>query len=435
MMRSGICLLACVVSASQLKADVVTEWNEELRSTIRATSTPPPRASRAMAMVHSAVYDAVNATDRTHQAYRYTSLASGSSADAAAAQAARDVLVSLYPTRQSIYDTKLSQQLSTIANGPAKSSGISLGSAVALDMIAWRSTDGSSAVSSYAPVIAPGRWRPTPNGFAPALLPQWGDVTPFAMLTTASFRPIAPPALSSVEYANALNEVKTIGSATSSIRTSDQTQIAQFWANGAGTETPPGHWNRIALLVGQQQGNSLVDNARMFAQLNVSMADAAISSWECKYHFDLWRPVTAIHDAEFDDNPLTTDDDTWTSLLVTPPFPEYTSGHSTFSGAGASALANFFGTDAISFTVGSDDIADVLRSYTGFHEAALESGLSRLYGGIHFSFGNTAGDLAGANIGNYVGANYFTVIPEPASLMIVGVIAIAGLQRTRRKAR
>ena len=254
------------------------------------------------------------------------------------------------------------------------------------------------------------------------------------MPTAASFRPVAPPELSSTEYATALNEVKEIGSATSSIRTADQTQIARFWANGAGTETPPGHWNRIALLVGQQQGNSLADNARMLAQLNVSLADAAISSWDSKYHFDLWRPVTAIRDAEFDGNPLTIDDDTWMPLLVTPPFPEYTSGHSTFSGAGSSALANFFGTDAIPFTVGSDEISNVQRNYTGFQEASLESGLSRIYGGIHFSFGNTTGNLAGTNIGNYVSANYFAAVPEPSSVVLIGLgtLGIAGLRLRSR---
>jgi hypothetical protein len=421
MNRIAISCFALCVCVSQANADFITEWNEELRATIRATSTPPPRASRAMAMVHLAVYDAVNATNRTHQPFRYTTVVPNASAEAAAAQAARDVLVSLYPARQSTYDTLLSQQLSTIANGSAKSSGISLGSAVASDMIGWRSSDGSNASSTYASVNEPGRWRPTPNAFAQPLLPQWASVTPFAIPSAASFRAVAPPALNSVEYANAVNEVKALGSATSSIRTADQTEIAQFWANGAGTETPPGHWNRIALLVGQQQGNSPADNARMLAQLNVSLADAAISSWDTKYHYDLWRPITAIRDAEFDENSLTVDDDSWTPLLVTPPFPEYTSGHSTFSGAGAAALADFFGTDAIPFTVGSDDLANVLRSYNGFHEASIESGLSRIYGGIHFSFGNTAGESAGTNIGNYVSANYFAAIPEPSSIALLGL--------------
>lgn len=425
---TAIAQLAIVVPSS---ADVVTEWNEEVRDTIRATGTPPPRASRAMAMLHGAMYDATNAITQTHQPYRFTGTASGASIDAAAAQSARDVLVALYPSRASIYDAKLAAHLAAIPNSPAKSGGISLGSSVAADMVAWRSSDGSNSSSSYTPTNLPGRWQPTAPGFAPALLPQWASLQPFAMAAPSQFRPIAPPALTTAEYAAAVNQVKELGSVTSSTRTADQTQIAQFWANGAGTETPPGHWNRIALEVAETRNLSVADNARMLAQLNVSLADAAIVSWECKYHYDLWRPITAIREADTDGNPLTIDDDTWTPLLITPPFPEYTSGHSTFSGAGAAALAGFFGSDDIAFTIGSDDIADVERSYDSFSAAALESGLSRIYGGIHYSFANTAGLSSGDAVGAYVAANYFAVVPEPASLSLLAGAGLLGLRRRR----
>jgi hypothetical protein len=414
-------------------ADIVTDWNVELRNSIRALSTPPPRASRAMAMVHTAIFDAVNSADQDYVPYRYTALTPGASPEAAAAQAARDMLVSLFPTRTAIFDAQLTAQLGGIPNGVAKTAGIALGSTVATNMITWRSTDGSTASSSYASINAPGRWRPTGPGFAAPLLPQWGDVTPFGVPSTAPFLPAAPPALDSPEYAAALNEVKAIGPAIGSTRTADQTQIAQFWANGAGTETPPGHWNRIALDVGQLQGLSLKQNARMLAMLNVALADAAIVCWDGKYQYDLWRPITAIHDAELDGNPSTTDDDNWTPLLTTPPFPEYTSGHSTFSAAGAAVLAVVFGTDGIPFTVGSDDILGVERSFASFSAASEESGLSRIYGGIHFSFGNVGGRNSGIAIGNYVASNYFAVVPEPGTGLLAGLAGLCGMGLTQRR--
>ncbi|WP_169978499.1 vanadium-dependent haloperoxidase [Tautonia rosea] len=442
-MRLKLCWLTFTLIATPFallrsaSANFVTDWNVEVRNTIRATSTPPPRASRAMAMLHGAIYDATNAITRTHRPYRFRGVAPGASIEASAAQSARDVLVGLFPSRTAIYDAKLATQLSTIADGPAKAAGISLGSAVAAEMLSWRSNDGSDAPSSYTPTIAPGRWRPTEPGFAPALLPQWGAVTPFGITSVESFRPVAPPALDSVEYANAVNEVRLIGSATSSTRTADQTQIAQFWANGAGTETPPGHWNRIAIAASESRNLSIADNARMLAQLNIALADAAIVSWESKYLYDFWRPIDAIREGDTDGNPLTSDDDTWTPLLMTPPFPEYTSGHSTFSGAGAAALAGFFGTDAIAFTIGSDDIAGVERSYASFSAAASESGLSRIYGGIHFSFANVNGLSSGDAVGNSIAANYFQVIPEPSSLVLLGVgiagLAVHAVHRRRRR--
>ena len=193
------------------------------------------------------------------------------------------------------------------------------------------------------------------------------------MTTADQFLPVAPPSLTSAEYAKALNDVKAIGSATSTTRTADQTAIAQFWANGPGTSTPPGHWNVVAEIVSQTKGNSLEDNARLFAMLNVALADAGISCWDAKYEFDMWRPVTAIREAETDGNSATTEDATWTPLLTTPAFPTYSSGHSTFSGAGAAVLKAFFGTDRISFEVPSESSGVANRGFRSFTQAAEES--------------------------------------------------------------
>ena len=231
----------------------------------------------------------------------------------------------------------------------------------------------------------PGAWEPTPPAFAAYLLPQWGFVAPFAMESSDALRPPGPPPLDSAEWAADYNEVKALGAAVESTRTADQTEIARFWADGAGTETPPGHWNHIAQDVAAAQGNTLEQNARLFALLNLALADAAICAWDAKYAFNFWRPVTAIRFGDTDGNDATAADPTWSSFIATPPFPDYTSGHSTFSGAAARVLARFFGRDDIAFVTGSDALPGVTRSFAGFAAAAAEAGVSRIYGGIHYT--------------------------------------------------
>jgi membrane-associated phospholipid phosphatase len=193
--------------------------------------------------------------------------------------------------------------------------------------------------------------------------------------------------------------VKTLGAVNSSRRTADQTEIALFWADGAGTVTPPGHWNVIAQDVAAR--NSMRQKARLFALLNVALADAGIASWDAKYTYNFWRPVTAIRAGDTDGNPATAPDPTWTSLITTPPFPEYTSGHSTFSGAAAAVLSRFYGTPRVPFSTTSDALPGVVRDFSGFLEAAREAALSRLYGGIHFRSANEDGLKAGLAIGEW----------------------------------
>jgi len=198
---------------------------------------------------------------------------------------------------------------------------------------------------------------------------------------------------------------KELGRIDSSTRTVEQTLVARFWADGAGTVTPPGHWNVIARDVARQRGNTLDENARLFAWLNLAEADAGLVAWDCKYAFNFWRPITAIHDAESDGNP-TRRATLVDSIPRDPPFPEYISGHSTFSGAAAAVLAAFFGSDQISFTTTSGDLPSVSRSYQAFSEAAAEAGMSRIYGGIHFMSANLNGLSSGAELGGYVTAHF-----------------------------
>lgn len=436
---STIFLLCLLALANPVYADVVTDWNSVTLNAIKVDKTSPPRAARVLAMVHTAIYDAVNAIDRTHTSYHIDVTAPDSaSPEAAAATAAHQVLAQLFPTQLSTFDTALITSLSSVPGGQAKDDGISLGKAVGDEILIWRATDHSSDIVLYTPGGNPGDWRPTPPGNAPALLPNWPYVTPFAMTDGSQFRYDGPPDLTSSEYAESFNEVKSLGAKDSLTRTADQTEIALFWADGSGTTTPPGHWNQIAQNVAAAQGNTLFENARLFALLNIAEADAAIAAWDCKYAFNLWRPITAIREADTDGNPLTQVDPAWEPLITTPPFPESVSGHSTFSGAAARMLALFYSTDNIAFSNTSDGMPGVTRSYNSFTQAAFEAGRSRIYGGIHFEFSDFSAIMMGQNLSDYAFNNYLQpapVIPEFPSVILAmtGMIGLVSMLRRTKQ--
>jgi hypothetical protein len=446
-----VALFSVGISAPALAQDAVIEWNNVLLDAIREDRTAPPTAARAMAMTHIAIYDAVNAIDAGHEPYHFDGDApDGASIDAAVAAAAHRVLLSIFPAQQDFLDAALDAALAEIPDGAAKTAGIELGEMAADDIIALRADDGSTDVVEYMPDDAPGSWEPTPPGFAPAALPHWAHVTPFAMTSGSQFRRGGPPALTSAEYTEAFNDVKLLGRAENSTRTQDQSEIAEFWVNGPGTATPPGHWNIIAQVVAEAQGNTLVENARLFALMNIALADAAICSWDNKYTYNEWRPVTAIRNADLDGNPDTEADTEWSSYIPTPPFPDYTSGHSTFSAAASKVLELFFGTDDVAFTTNSDQTPEVMRSYTSFSHAADESGRSRIYGGIHWEHANQDGLGSGRDLGAYVFANYLKAIDDNGSgpgrprfcgilgggqmaLMLAGLAAMRFSSHRRRK--
>jgi hypothetical protein len=258
------------------------------------------------------------------------------------------------------------------------------------------------------------------------------------MTSGSQFRhSLGPPALTSAQYAADLNEVKSLGAVNSTTRTAEQTNIARFWADGANTSTPPGHWNRIAQTVGTNAGNTVSENARMFALLNLAEADAAIVSWDNKYQANFWRPVTAIRLADQDGNAATEADPNWLPLITTPPFPTYTSGHSTFSGAAAEILKLYFGTDNVNFTTSAEGAPGVPdRSFTSFSQAAAEAADSRLFGGIHYRFDNEHGLQNGIALGQFVYANELQPIPEPSSVALaaVALTVFAWAVRRRRRA-
>ena len=287
MTHVGILTVALLLIAPGPRAfaDVLTDWNSAALDAIRVARTSPPAASRVLAILHVSIYDAVNGISRTHQTYFVPSTVRASaSPDAAASAAAHRVLVTFFPGRAAAFDALFATTLSTLRNGPQRASGVAWGAFVADQILASRANDGADAVVPPPASGPPGTWVPTPPGFTPYLLPQWGMVVPFGMVSSDQFRPGGPPPLDSATWAANYHEVQALGAAFGSSRTAEQSAIAQFWADGAGTETPPGHWNHIAQEVVAMTGIPLDASARLFALLNIAMADAAICAWDAQVH-------------------------------------------------------------------------------------------------------------------------------------------------------
>ncbi len=410
----GVFLLA--LAPASARADVVTDWNEEAIATIGATRTFVVPGSRALAMMHLAMYDAISNITGDAAPYQVIRTAQTDlSPEAAAAAAAHRVLVFVFPARTAQLNARLVRSLAAVPPSPARARAVTYGNAVADAILAWRAQDHAEQTFTYVGVDRPGHWQPTPPAFGPPIYLQWEEVTPFAMTRGSQFRPPPPPALTSPEYAAAVNEVKALGAKDSTVRTPEQTQIAHFWADPVGTATTVGRWNQIAQQVAARRGYTRAQHARLFALLNTALADAAIVAWDCKLTADFWRPVTALRQADRDDNPGTAPDPTWEPLIPTPSFPEYVSGHATFSGAAAVILAHEFG-DENSFAVTSYQPPTVVRHYTSFSQAAREGTMSRLYGGIHYRFSCLEGLRCGQELGEYVWSHYFR--PEPTGAVI-----------------
>lgn len=423
-----------------LSADIVTQWNDTTLEALRLDSTPPPIASRALAMVHTAIFDAVNSITQSHRSYKLDVISPPTaSKEAAVSAAAAGVLTAIFPDQAATFLAKETAVLAGIVDGRDEAAGTAVGRLAAEAILTMRANDGSTAASAYQPGSEPGNWQPTPPDNLSAALPHWGSVTPFGLTAVQPINNlvgiVSIAELDSVEYAAAYNEVKELGSATSFTRTEDQTQIAKFWSNGPGTSTPPGFLNVMAQQVSAARNATLEQNARLFALLNIAMADTAISVWDAKYETDFWRPITAIRSGATDGTDLTIEDANWEPLITTPPFPSYASGHAAFSGAAASVLQKFFRTDSVSFTLESEEEGVSDRSYTSISQAAQESADSRLYGGIHWSFDNADGLVLGDAIGGFVTDTLLPSRPNAAALRIGlndGVLSVIGTDRAER---
>jgi membrane-associated phospholipid phosphatase len=387
--------------SAQDSGQPVIDWNQVLLSIVNTAGAQPAniQPTRNFAILHAAIYDAVNSIDRSHEPYLISVRAPREASETAAADAAaHTALVGLYPTQQNSLDSDYAAELAQVPNGPAKDKGIHLGEQVASDLLAIRSNDGSNVISR--PFVAgtnPGDYRLTPPNFPTPVFTTWGEVTPFVLERGDQFRPAAPPALTSDAYATAINEVKSLGSAASTTRTAEQTEIGKFW-------NPPiqNFWNQIAQTVALTHHSDLPTTARLFATLNVSFADSAIAFYDAKYTYRLWRPVTAIRLADTDGNPLTVADPTWLPLSGnTAADPSYPGAHSTISAAGADVLARFY-RDHQRFSVTSPALPGVTRSFTSFAAAAQEAGLSRIFSGQHTRLDHVAGLKLGHDVAGFV---------------------------------
>jgi len=377
--------------------NAVIEWNRTLLAIVRTPGAQPAtiHSTRNFAILHAAIYDAVNNIEPKFSPYlvRLSGVPRSASKIAAADQAAHDVLVSLYPGLTSL-DAELQQDLAQLADDERKAQGIAVGQAVASQLLAARATDGANATPPvYVPGTQPGDYQLTPPNFAPADFTQWPKVTPFALAQANEFRPGPPPALTSATYTKVFNEVKDLGFVDSTTRTADQTQIGKFW-NGNIQD----FWNEIAQTGALANHLNLEDSARLFALLNISLADTAIAFFEAKYTYNFWRPVTAVQLADTDGNPLTDPNTTWLPLSTkTAPDPSYPGAHSAISKAGATVLGFYFGNQ-FTFDVTSESLAGVTRHFTSFSAAGEEAGLSRIYAGQHFRTDHVAGKGLGRKV-------------------------------------
>jgi membrane-associated phospholipid phosphatase len=399
-----------------LSGDMVLRWNEALWSAARigGLSGPGPN-TRLGAIVQAAVYEAVNSIDGTHTPYLVDIPAPPfASEDAAVATAAHDAILGIFPAQKPIWDLELKDSLQGVKDSDAKTWGMQVGHAAAQIMLAVRAHDGSDAVVSYPPATKPGDWKPTPPPYLPALTPQWPNVTPFGLQSGSQFRSPPPPALTSPEYAADVNEIKQVGAFDSTTRTADQTDAALWWAGIPGIPASfIGMVNKIAENVAVARNNSLVDNARLFALLNLTLADETIGSFDSKQFHNLWRPVTAIREADTDGNPDTEADPNWMSLETTPNGPSYPSQHSGVAGAFSTVLAKYFGADNIPFSVSWEGLPGVTRSFDSFSQAAQECANSRIWLGIHYRFDTTAGLALGRSVGTYIYQNFLLPRTSP----------------------
>jgi hypothetical protein len=387
-------------NGSSASGAIVIAWNKEL---LHIVLTPGAQSAtvhptRSYAILHAAIYDAVVSITRDAPAYLFSVPApSTARADAAAAQAGHDSLVALYPKWKAALDQQLTSELATIPGGAGKQQGIQVGQAVAARLLALRANDGSAATPpSYVPGNQPGNYLLTPPKFVAPVFTNWSNVTPFVLDNAAQFRPGPPPAVTSQAYVQALNEVKSLGQNTSTTRTPQQTVIGKFWAGPIWNT-----WNEIAENAALAHHTNLETTARLFSVLNLSFADSVIAFYDAKYHYQLWRPVTAIREANTIGNPAIAGDPTWTPLVVTALDPDYPAAHAVISADAATVLAAFFGNrDQIRAT--SDVLPGVVTNYTSYSDVATEAGLSRIYAGNHTRIAVDVGYTLGNSVAQFV---------------------------------
>jgi hypothetical protein len=402
-------LLAIPAGAS---ADAVSDWNAIAVQATVTGARPGPTGALDVAMVQAAIYDAVQAIEKQYEPYYVEIPGASGSPTAAAAKAAHDVLVSRFPAQAaSLLDT---YNLYLASHGLFPDDlGVAVGAKAAAGIIALRACDGSFPVPAppnFTGGTEPGVWRPTPSAFAPMLAPWLGNVTPFTLTRPSQFRAEPPPALNSRQYARDYNEVKALGALNNSTRTPEQTELAQFWALNY-----PVVWNQILRDIAEAHFDNISDSARLFALADMAIADALISSWNDKVHYVFWRPITAIQEGNNDGNPRTTGDSSWLPLIVTPPYPDYTSGANNVTGAATKSLELFFGRDRKTFSVTTTNTGPTnqdTRTFHRFSDAAEEVVNARIYEGIHFRFADTAARKQGRQVARWAFNNFLRPLDD-----------------------
>lgn len=401
-------LLGAVLSltAQACAADAVTDWNRTLTQALKTAGLAPGRQPRQAAVVHAAIFDAVNGIEREYEPYLVKEWAPGGARpEAAAVQAAYSSLLALFPAQKALFDQQLSASLAQISGSSGNSQSIARGRVwgerVARAVLAARSTDGySSTLPPFFGSTEFGVWRPVPpNGALPAVFQELAVMTPFAMTHPAQFQPGPPPALDSPEYASDLHEVQAWGSAASALRTAEQTQMARLWH----AVDPADENSSVRELIGPRR--DLVDNARLFALMNIAGADAFISVMDAKRTYNLWRPFHAIRLADPSSNPLTAPDPNWTPLIVAPRHQEYPSGHSIFTAAHFRVIEHLLG-DNVGITIRSTGFPGASLTYARLSQATQAVQDSRVLGGIHFRSAVRIGGRDGAAIADYIVANF-----------------------------
>ena len=396
-------------SAANRTVNPVIQWNRNLLVIVRiqGAQSPTIHSTRSFALMHLAMYDAISIFDRRNNLFFPHFRGPVAFEDAAVDAAAHEVLLALYPNFKASLDNEYLQSMAQVPEGEEKNLGVLIGHQVADRLLALRSTDGSAAAPvPYVFGSAPGDYQPTPPNFpAQPQFTHWSHVTPFALERADQFRPGPPPALTSDIYADAFKQVKSLGVNNSTTATTDQMVIGQFW-NG----TIQNYWNEIAQTASLARNLSTIESARLFALLNVSLADSVIAFYDAKYSYNFWRPVTAIRAADTDNNPETVADLNWLPEggKNTAPDPSYPGAHATISGAAAEVLISFFRRDEIDLNVTSEVMPGTVRPFTSFSAASREASFSRVLAGQHFSFDEEAGSRLGQEVGQFVIQHFFT---------------------------
>jgi hypothetical protein len=415
--NSALCMLTATLlfGSAVAKADSVLDWNEIAVNTAVANQQSPVAQARYAAIVQLAVFDAVNAITGEYRPYLGTITApSGASAEAAAIEAAYKVLSAYFPATQVALDSDRKQSLGSIPDGQAKTDGMTTGDAAAQAMITLRANDGSSPAQFKIPgPPVPGEWQatsscPTVNGIAVGIALQWQNITPFGIPRASDFLLDPPPALTSNRYARTYNEVMTVGSIDSTDRPQDRADVALFYAASSPTQV----FDQVARQVAKELGRSLSENARALALINMALSDSTVATFFNKYHYNFWRPETAIHAGDADGNPKTDKDPSWAPFIVTPCFPSYPSAHGTAANGAAVVMRRLYGEAGHSITLSNPAVPSIVLHYTSFSEITADISDARVYGGIHFRTDQDAGARLGQAVGRAIYRNNLRAVHD-----------------------